>query len=70
MNDLELNVRNKIIVLRNLMQRMDTDFDGMQMLQAQIEILKEVSGDTSEDIECDWFDAYGMELERRVRKSK
>jgi len=62
------SIKSKITELREKMQKMDTDFDGMQQLQAKIEVLKEIIHDESEGIESDWFDIYGEVLVRRIQK--
>ena len=62
------SIKSKIAELREKMQKMDTDFEGMQELQAKIEVLKEIIHDDSEGIESDWFDIYGEVLVRRIQK--
>ena len=68
MNEWELRhtIASKIVELRNKISRMEGDFESMQSLQSQVEVLKEVSGDESDGIENHWFDLYEVELERRI----
>ena len=61
-------IPEKIQELRNQMKLMDTDFDGMQSLQAKIEVLKELINDeTDTEIEDNWFDAYGEHLKESIK---
>jgi len=62
------SIKSKIAELREKMQKMDTDFEGMQELQAKIEVLKEIIHDDSEGIESDWFDIYEQVLRKRIQK--
>ena len=70
MNEWELRHRiaSKIVELRFKIARMEGDFESMQSLQSQVEVLKEVLGDESDGIENHWFDLYELELERRIQK--
>jgi hypothetical protein len=66
-DDTYIVVASTITELRKKMEEMQTDFEGMQALQSQVEILKEVIHDTTDGIENHWFDLYGIELERRIQ---